>query len=130
MTFIWVGVGSALGGIFRHGVGLLTALLLGGTPLFPWATLVVNAVGSFLIGLFFVYLSGEKASIAHAEEMKAFLMIGMMGGFTTFSSFSLQTLELTRGGHWGYAGGYVVVSLLLCLLAVTGGVSFGMWISR
>ncbi len=116
-----VALGSAVGGVARYWLSGLVAARVG--EIFPWGTLVVNVVGSMLIGLF----AGLHASarMPLTPEVRSFLMIGAMGGFTTFSSFSLQTLQrCTRAT--GAAGANVVLSLLFCL----GGAALGYWFAR
>ncbi len=81
-----------------------------GTPGFPWGTLVVNILGCFAIGVF--------ASAFEGVAWRQFLMVGVCGGFTTFSSFSFETLNLLREGQTLQAGAYVFASVLVCLMAV------------
>ena len=115
MAYLWVALGSALGGMARFGCSGLAARLFGET--FPWGTLIVNVAGSLLIGCVAgVFSTHEKMLLA--SECRAFLMIGVLGGFTTFSTFSLETLNLARDGQWPLAGANVGSSLVLCLLAV------------
>lgn len=115
MTYIWIAAGSALGGVLRYGCSGLAARLIGET--LPWGTLIVNVVGSFVIGLFFT-LTGPDGRLFVAADARQFVMVGLLGGFTTFSSFSLQTLNLLRDGEFLYAGANVVASVALCMLAV------------
>jgi CrcB protein len=84
---------------------------------FPIGTLVVNVTGSLLIG-FFAALTGPEGRVAVGPEIRAFFMVGLCGGYTTFSAFSLQTMELMRGGAWLYAGANAVLSVVLCVAAV------------
>jgi CrcB protein len=120
MSLLWIGLGSAVGGMARHGVGGWIAQRAGEG--FPWGTLAVNASGSLLIGLVFV-LSGAEGRLRMDPLWRDFLMLGLLGGYTTFSSFSLQTLNLAREGQWGWAAGYVGLSLAACL----GAVWVGFW---
>jgi len=125
---LWVMLGSALGGLLRYWLGAGVAALTG--PSFPWGTLLINVVGSFVIGLFAAAL-GERGlfsdALAHNGQfldfvdLRAFVMVGLCGGFTTFSSFSLQSLELLQAGRTGPALGYMAGSVLACLAAVWGG---------
>lgn len=115
MTYLWVALGSALGGMARFGCSGLAGRLFGET--FPWGTLIVNVTGSLLIGCIAGIFSPD-AKLLLASEWRAFLMIGVLGGFTTFSTFSLETLNLARDGQWPLAGANVAASLVLCLLAV------------
>ena len=115
MTYLWIGIGSALGGIGRYLLSGFIAHRVG--EVFPMGTLVVNVTGSFLIG-FVAALSAPEGRIFLTPLTRQFLMIGVLGGYTTFSSFSLQTLSLTSEGEWLYAILNVTLSVLLCLLAV------------
>ena len=114
-SFLMVGIGSALGGMARYGVALGLARLLGET--FPWATLFVNVTGSFVIGLFFT-LTAAGGRLPVSPDWRLFVMVGICGGYTTFSSFSLQTLALLRDGEQTLAGLNIAGSLILCLAAV------------
>jgi CrcB protein len=89
-------------------------------PRFPWGTILINVIGSFVIGLF-AYLTTPVGRIPVSLDMRAFVLVGICGGYTTFSAFSLQTLELARSGHWLEAGGNIVLSVVLCLAAVWAG---------
>ncbi len=114
-AYFWIAVGSALGGVARHWSGEAAARLLG--LAFPWGTLFVNVLGSFVIGLFFA-ATGPDGRVTVSAEAKAFVMVGLCGGFTTFSAFSLQTLALMQDGEWLRAGANIAASVILCLLAV------------
>ena len=113
MTWLWVAVGSAIGGVGRDWCVGLTARFAGET--FPWGTLLVNVVGSFAIALF-AGLAVADGRFTVPPEVRQFVAVGLLGGFTTFSSFSLQTLDLLRAGEGWRAGAYVVASLACCLL--------------
>jgi CrcB protein len=115
MSYVWVAVGSALGGVFRYWCSGVAARLIGET--FPWGTLIVNVAGSFVIGLFFT-LTGPDGRLLVSSNARTFVMVGLCGGYTTFSSFSLQTLNLIRDGELMLAGANIVASVLLCMLAV------------
>ena len=84
---------------------------------FPWGTLVVNVVGSFIIG-FTSTLTGPDGRMFVPADVRTFVMVGFCGGYTTFSSFSLQTLALVQDGEWFRAGGNVVLSFVLCMISV------------
>jgi fluoride exporter len=114
-SYFWVGVGSALGGMARFWCSGLVAALIGET--FPWGTLVINVTGSFVIGLF-ATLTGADGRILVGTLARQFVMVGLCGGYTTFSAFSLQTLNLINDGEWFRAGANVVLSVLLCMVAV------------
>ena len=115
MTYIWIAAGSALGGAFRYWCSGVAARLIGET--FPWGTLLINILGSFVIGVFFT-LTGPDGRLIVSPNIRQFVMVGLCGGYTTFSSFSLQTLNLIRDGELLYAGANIVASVLLCMLAV------------
>ncbi|MGD9671203.1 MAG: fluoride efflux transporter CrcB [Hyphomicrobiaceae bacterium] len=115
MLYLWVAAGSAIGGVARYFCSGVALTILG--PTFPWGTLIVNVVGSLLIGLV-AAMTGPDGRIIVSGEVRQFLMTGVMGGFTTFSSFSLQTLNLVNEGEWLYAFANVTASVALCLLAV------------
>lgn len=127
MTYLWVAVGSALGGAARYWFAGVAARLLG--EAFPWGTVFVNVTGSFVIG-FIAALAEAEGRLLLPSDARAFLMAGFCGGFTTFSAFSIQTLTLARGGEWLWAGANVVVSVVLCLLAVWGGHAAAAALSR
>lgn len=117
MTFLWVAVGSALGGVSRYALTRWTAPI---SAQLPWGTVLINVLGCFLIGFFgtFTLATGRHPV---SENMRLFVMVGICGGFTTFSSFSLQTFDLVRAGAWGRAFANVLFSVVLCFLAVAAG---------
>jgi len=115
MTYVWVALGGALGSVARYGCGALAARLVG--IAFPWGTLFANVTGSFVIGVLAALLTTDGRQLI-AGDARAFLMIGLLGGFTTFSSFSVDTLNLARSGAWGAATANVVASVALSLIAV------------
>ena len=117
-SFFWVAIGSALGGVSRYGFGLMASRLWGDA--FPWGTICINVIGSFVIG-FVAALTTADGAMPASPNLRIFVMVGICGGFTTFSSFSLQTLALMRDGGWFPAMGNIMLSVLLCLLAVTLG---------
>jgi CrcB protein len=119
MTYIWVAVGSALGGSARFWLAGFVASLVG--VAFPWGTLLINVSGSFVIGLF-AALTGGDGAFSTPPDIRTFVMVGLCGGFTTFSAFSLQTLELAQAGEMMRAGAYVTLSVILCLVFVWLGV--------
>jgi CrcB protein len=114
-SYLWVAVGGALGSLARYWVGIVVTSLTG--PAFPWAVLLINVVGSFIIG-WFGALTGPGGRVVATTDMRIFVMVGLCGGFTTFSSFSVQTLQLLQAGETVRAGGNIVLSVGLCLLAV------------
>lgn len=124
---VWVAVGSAIGGVARYWCSDLIAHLFGET--FPWGTLIVNVVGSFLIGLI-ATVSGTDGRFIIPPEARQFLMVGILGGFTTFSSFSLQTLTLARDGQWLLVGANIVGSVVLCVVMVWAGHALAVLVNR
>lgn len=114
-AYFWVALGSALGGIARFALSGAVANRIGET--FPWGTLTVNVLGSLTIG-FFAALAGPDSRLLVSPLARQFVAVGLCGGFTTFSAFSLQTLNLARDGEWFRAGGNVVLSVVTCLAAV------------
>jgi CrcB protein len=114
-AYLWVAIGSAIGGIARYWCSGVAARLIGET--FPFGTLIVNVVGSFLIGLFATLTAPDGRVFVGSTGRLAF-MVGFCGGYTTFSSFSLQTLSLMQDGEWAYVGANVTLSVVLCLVAV------------
>jgi CrcB protein len=115
LTYFWIAVGSALGGMSRYACSRFVALWFGET--FPWGTMTVNVVGSFIIGLF-ATLSGPDGRLIVAPDLRQFVMVGFCGGYTTFSSFSLQTLDLIRNRDFAEAGANILLSMLLCMISV------------
>jgi CrcB protein len=114
-TYVLVALGGAIGSASRFWLNGLVSNAIGQT--FPWGTLVINITGSFIIGLFST-LTGPDGRVLVPGEWRMFFMTGVCGGYTTFSSFSLQTLSLAQDGEWLWAGGNVMLSVVLCLLAV------------
>ena len=115
VAYVWIAVGSALGGVLRYWCSGIVAGLIGET--FPWGTLFVNVLGSLLIG-FFATVTAPDGRLFVAQTTRQFVMLGFLGGYTTFSSFSLQTLALMNDGEWLYAGLNIGASVVLCLVAV------------
>lgn len=116
MMFICAACGGAIGAALRYLVSI--------TLLFPFGTLAVNVIGSFIMGAAFVILTAKGA-----DRMIVFAMTGVLGGFTTFSAFSLDTFKLIEEGRMLFAGGYVLASVALSLAAVFGGILLmrGVW---
>jgi CrcB protein len=115
LIYLCIAVGSALGGMARYWCSGFIAAAVGET--FPWGTLMINIVGSFVIGLF-ATLTGPDGRLLVSSATRQFVMVGICGGYTTFSSFSLQTLNLAREGEFLSAGLNVSLSVVLCLLSV------------
>jgi CrcB protein len=127
MMYFWVALGSAIGGAARYWCSGVMARLVGET--FPWGTMTVNAVGSFLIMVFFIATEPDGRLLA-SPALRQFVMVGLMGGYTTFSSFSLQTLQLARDGEWLLAALNVLGSVVICLAAAWCGYVVGAMINR
>lgn len=117
-SYLFIAIGSALGGMARYWCSGMAARLFGET--FPWGTFIINVAGSFIIG-FFATISGPGGRVYAGPHIRLFVMVGLCGGFTTFSSFSLQTLNLINDGEWARAGGNIGLSVVCCMLAVWAG---------
>src|SRR3984957_7886331 len=96
-TYLWVAIGGALGSTARFWLAAFVAELLG--PQFPWGAILITILGAFVIG-FFATFTGPGGRFVASFDTRAFVMVGICGGFTTFSAFSLQTLELARDSRW------------------------------
>jgi fluoride exporter len=122
LTYFSVAVGGAIGSMARLWLSVHVALLTG--LAFPWGTILVNIIGSLVIG-FVATLTGPNGRVVVPVEAQAFVMVGLCGGFTTFSAFSLQTFELARDGRLLYAEANIMLSVVLCLSAV----ALGHWLA-
>ena len=111
--YAWVAAGSVIGGVARY----LASLLIAGVPGLPWATLFVNVTGSFIIG-FYATFSGPDGRLFASAQQRQFVMTGFCGGYTTFSTFSLETFNLFRVGNSATAATYIAISVVCWLLAV------------
>ena len=111
-------LGAGLGGVLRHGVNLAAARILGAG--FPWGKLAVDVVGSFLMGLIAGWLA-LRAGEGWSQPVRLFLATGILGGFTTFSAFSLDVALLWERGQGGMAAAYVAGSVVLSLAALAAG---------
>ncbi len=118
-TLLQVALGGALGAVSRYLTGLAAIRLTGAD--FPWGTLIVNVVGCFLMGIVV-----EVLAQTGTNRYAPLLMTGFLGGFTTFSAFSLDAVTLYDGGDAGLAAGYVLASVILSLLALMA----GLWVAR
>ena len=113
LTYLWLGLGGAMGTMMRYWLnGLVSTWFV----TFPMGTLVINVTGSFLIA-FFGTLTAADGRWLVSPNARLFFMTGICGGYTTFSSFSLQTLNLMQDGQWRYAALNILGSFVLCLLA-------------
>lgn len=115
VSYLVIAIGSALGGVARYGCGLLAVALWG--PSFPWGTVLINLGGSFVIGGF-AALTGPDGRLYVGPLGRQFVMMGLCGGYTTFSAFSLETLLLLQQGRPLAAAAYIAVTLALGLAAV------------
>jgi CrcB protein len=115
LTLIAIALGGALGAVSRYLVGGWVQTMAGGG--FPWGTFTVNVLGSLVLGFLMIWLSHTLAS----AELRHFLVMGLLGSFTTFSTFSLETVEMLREGLWVRAGIYSFGSVTLGVLAVLAG---------
>lgn len=113
MTIVSVAIGGALGAVLRY--------LIGASLVFPLGTLAVNVAGSLIIGFVWAVFTTKGL-----QGWLPFVMTGVLGGFTTFSAFSLDTLRLVEAGRLAAAGGYVMASVLLSLIAC----AIGLWIAK
>jgi len=118
MAYIVVFLGGGLGAALRHGTNIAAARLFGTS--FPWGTLTVNVVGSLVMGLMAAWFAFESAPSQH---WRLFLTTGILGGFTTFSTFSLDTAVLYERGELGLAVLYVVASVAAGLAGLLGGLA-------
>ena len=131
MTIIWVALGGACGATFRY---LLVKFLSAGALSFPVGTLVANISGSFLIGLLASsFFLDPKMSVsldpAVSQGPKLFFQTGLLGAFTTFSAFSLETMQLWQAGHLKSAVMNILLNVILCILAVVLGMLLGTAVS-
>ncbi|MAW78969.1 MAG: fluoride efflux transporter CrcB [Parvularcula sp.] len=119
---IWLAVaaGGAVGAVARNGVSRAAMHLLG--PNFPWGTLAVNILGSFAMGLFIVWLAHREPA---SPALRAFLTVGLLGAFTTFSTFSLDVVTLYRDRTLTIAGAYILASVILSVGGLFAGLALG-----
>ena len=115
MNFLLVMIGGAAGSVGRYAVGTATLGTLG--PNYPWGTLAVNLIGGFLMGL----LAGMLARTGGSEQTRLLIGVGVLGGFTTFSAFSLDAATMIERGQWSVAVTYALVSVIGSVLALFGG---------
>lgn len=117
MNFLLVMAGGAVGSAARYGVGMLALRSLG--PGYPWGTLAVNLIGGFAMGL----LAGLLARGGGSEQTRLLVGVGLLGGFTTFSAFSLDSVTMIERGLWGPAIGYALVSVIGSVVALFAGLA-------
>jgi CrcB protein len=124
-TYLVLAVGGAIGTMARYGISVLALPL---SRDLPWGTIAINIVGSLLIG-FFGTLTLAHGKYPVSENTRLFVMVGICGGFTTFSSFSLQTVDLIRSGSFIRAMVNIVLSVVLCVGAVALGHVFASYLN-
>ena len=117
MSYLWVTIGSAIGGLLRYAISRWTLSI---DMVFPYGTFLINVSGSFIIG-YFGTLTLQSGKFPVSDNLRLFVMVGFCGGFTTFSSFSLQTFDAMRSGAWVRAVANVVLSVVMCIAAVAAG---------
>ncbi len=115
LTYLLIALGGALGSMARYGFSGMVAAATGGT--FPFGTMFVNVTGAVFIG-FFLTLTGPNGRLLASVHTRQFVAVGICGGYTTFSTFSFETLSLAQDGQWLAAGANAVFSVIFCLLAV------------
>ena len=114
--YLWIAIGSAIGGVSRFALSGYVASHFGRA--FPWDILIINVTGSFIIGFFATLTEPPGGRWFVGAEGRQFFMVGICGGYTTFSSFSPGTLKLAQDGEWLRAGGNIAGSVVFCLVAV------------
>ena len=114
-----VGLGGAVGAILRWWVGVLMSHLL--APVFL-GTLVVNLAGSFLVGVLLIWFQGK---LPINDVLRTGIVVGLLGGFTTYSAFSMEAVNMIMAGFYGRASAYVVVTVAVCLMGTWAGVMLG-----
>ena len=119
-NLLFVAIGGAIGASLRYLSGMAALRLLG--PGFPWGTLIVNVLGSLIMCLFIAWMV-KRTGISN--EVRLFVATGILGGFTTFSAFSLDVANLFERGEMASVAGYVLASVLLSVAAVFAGLWFG-----
>ena len=121
--FLLVGLGGAVGSMARYGLGLAAGCLAPGST-WPWGTLAANLIGGFLMGLLVGWLALRGGD--DQETLRVLMGVGVLGGFTTFSAFSLETALMLQRRDWTMAGGYVGLSVTLAV----AGVMLGLFLMR
>jgi len=130
MNYLVIGLGGALGSMLRFGIGSLIDSNVQKTGyIFPWGTIVVNITGCFIIGFIFT-ISTSEGRMFLSPLTRNFITIGILGGYTTFSSFSWQTLVLAQSGQRWEAAANVLISVVLCLVGVWLGAMLAGWINQ
>ena len=120
VSYLLVFLGAGIGGALRHGVNLGCARYCG--VAFPWGTLTVNVAGSFIMGALAAWLA-FRAGEGWSQPLRLFLATGILGGFTTFSAFSLDAVMIWERGEAGLAAAYVAASVVLSIAGLVGGLA-------
>ncbi len=120
MQWSWIFLGGGLGAVLRYELGGWVQAHAG--PTFPWGTFFINAIGCFAIGLLATLIDERGVG---GPGLRSFLVPGLLGGFTTFSAFGLETWRLTEQAAWGAAAGNTLGSVIACGIAVAAGVVLG-----
>ncbi len=119
MNFVYVAIGGALGAMLRYSLNYLPV-----STAFPFKTMIANIVGSFIIGV----IAGVADIKGVDERLSLLLKVGFCGGFTTFSTFSLETMTLIEKGDWGVAAIYATTSVIVCVLSCVAGIAVAKYI--
>jgi len=127
VSYLWIALGAGLGGVLRYAVSGAAVRL--GAVSFPYGTLFINVAGSAFIG-FFAALSGPDGRLLVAPNTRLFVMTGICGGFTTFSTFSLETLRLLQDRQYAAAASNISASIALCLLGVWAGHQLALYLNQ
>ena len=123
MQLLYIAIGGALGSVSRFLISSAMMQRMSSGASFPLGTLTVNGLGSFLIGFFIVLIQHNFAGHPAQDHLRSFVIIGVLGGFTTFSAFSLETLQLIESGLWNKALLNIILSLLVCIIAAAAGMA-------
>ena len=116
---LWIALGGAIGAALRHAMNIAIARLVGGD--FPWHTRLINISGSFVMGLL-ITLMALRWNVGN--DLRAFLTTGILGGYTTFSAFSLDFAVLVERKTYALAGAYALGSVVISLIAIFAGMAF------
>ena len=120
MNFVYVAIGGALGAMLRYSLNYLPV-----STAFPFKTMIANIIGSFIIGV----IAGMADIKGVDERLSLLLKVGFCGGFTTFSTFSLETMTLIEKGDWGVAAIYTATSVIVCVLSCVAGIALAKYIA-
>jgi fluoride exporter len=127
MAYLWVAIGGAIGSMMRYGLSGVVTQMTGGT--FPYGTMFANVTGAFLIGVF-ASVAAPESPFFMPVSARLLLMTGICGGYTTFSTFSLETFNLLRDGEVLSAMANMLLSVVLCIISVWIGYSAMLILSR